>query len=148
MEPQGSYTFRGEVHEECKLKLRKIKDLPVLFHNLQEYDGHLIFQNLLKVEGIETPSVIPKSIGNFVTFSIGAEKFKDSLNFLPTSLDKLVDNLKTKGNGVFNDKWGHLTTPEKIEILTRKEMHPCGYMDLNEKFEEETFKVCMIQKSK
>ena len=38
--------FRGAAHEQCNLKLRKIKDIPVFFHNLQGYDGHFIFENL------------------------------------------------------------------------------------------------------
>ena len=53
-------------------------------YNLGGYDGHLIFQNLAKLEGIKEP------MEKIVTFSIGHLKFKDS------SLAKLVNNLAGK----------------------------------------------------
>ena len=84
----------------------------------------------------------------YVTFSIGDLKFKDSLNFLATSLDKLVANLKAKAKKenndkglfastwrYFKDKWGHL--PETaFQMLTRKGVYPYSYMDSYEKFDE------------
>ena len=140
--------YRGAAHEKCNLALRKVKDIPVFFHNLSGYDAHLIFQNLTKIKDIETPTVIAKSMEKYVTFSIGDLKFKDSLNFLLTSLDKLVANLKAKAlkekndKGLFastwryfKDKWGHL--PETaFQMLTRKGVYPYSYMDSHEKFDE------------
>ena len=89
--------FRGAAHNACNLLYRKVKKIPVFFHNLSGYDGHIIFQNLNKVEGIKTPEVIARSMEKFITFSIGQLHFKDSAQFLISSLDKLVANLKVKG---------------------------------------------------
>ena len=36
--------FRGAAHNKCNLKLRIPRELPIIFHNLQGYDGHLIFK--------------------------------------------------------------------------------------------------------
>ena len=47
--------YRGAAHSKCNIQYRKIKDIPVFFHNLGGYDGHLIFQNLSKIEGIKEP---------------------------------------------------------------------------------------------
>ena len=94
--------------------MKKIQDIPVFFHNLSGYDGHIIFQNLTKVEGIKEPEVVAKTMEKFVTFSIRNLKFKESLQFLNSSLDKLVKNLAAKSNAFnhlrsyFEDKWGHL----------------------------------------
>ena len=82
--------FRGAAHNGCNLNLKKIQDIPVFFHNLSGYDGHIIFQNLTKVEGIKEPEVVAKTMEKFVTFSIRNLKFKDFLQFLNSSLDKLV----------------------------------------------------------
>ena len=132
--------YRGAAHEKCNLLYRKVKYIPLFFHNLSGYDGHIIFQNLTKVEGISEPEVIAKSMEKFVTFSIGNLKFKDSLNFLNSSLDKLVSNLKGKGDGAFNnlnkyfkEKWGHLPT-SAFHMLTRKGVYPYSYMDSFSKF--------------
>ena len=57
---------------------------------------HIIFQNLCKVDSIKEPEVVAKTLEKFVTFSIGNRKFKDSLQFLNSSLDKLVSNLAGK----------------------------------------------------
>ena len=95
--------------------LKKITDIPVFFHNLSGYDGHIIFQNLTKIDSVKEPEVVAKTMEKFVTFSIGNLKFKDSLQFLNSSLDKLVKNLAAKSNA-FNhlkeyilEKWGHLS---------------------------------------
>ena len=41
--------FRGSAHQECNLKLRiKSENLkiPVIFHNLRDYDSHFIMQRI------------------------------------------------------------------------------------------------------
>ena len=79
----------------------------------------------------------------FVTFSIGNLKFKDSLQFLNSSLDALVKNLAAKSNAFnhlrsyFEDKWGHLPE-EAFQMLTRKGVYPYSYMDSWNKFKETT----------
>ena len=117
--------FRGAAHNGCNLKLKKIQDIPVFFHNLSGYDGHIIFQNLTKIKSIKEPEVVAKTMEKFVTFSIGNLKFKDSLQFLNSSLDALVKNLAAKSTAFnhlrsyFEDKWGHLPE-EAFQMLTRK----------------------------
>ena len=39
--------FRGAAHSQCNMKYKIDKQgykLPIVFHNLREYDAHLIFQ--------------------------------------------------------------------------------------------------------
>ena len=133
--------YRGPAHNGCNLLYRKIKDIPVFFHNLGGYDGHIIFQNLCKIDGIREPEVVAKTMEKFVTFSIGNLKFKDSLQFLNSSLDKLVNNLAKKDNvfsnlkAYFEDRWSHLPQ-EAFTMLTRKGVYPYAYMDGWERFEE------------
>ena len=38
--------FRGHSHQECKLNLSLSKKMHVLFHNLPNYDSHLMFQEV------------------------------------------------------------------------------------------------------
>ena len=38
--------FRGAAHNKCNINLRLPKKLPIIFHNLQGYDDHLIFKEL------------------------------------------------------------------------------------------------------
>ena len=34
--------YRGAAHRQCNLKLKISRKLPIIFHNLEGYDGHLI----------------------------------------------------------------------------------------------------------
>ena len=38
--------FRGASHSKCNRFLDIPKKLPIIFHNLEGYDGHLIFKEL------------------------------------------------------------------------------------------------------
>ena len=128
--------------------MRSVKDIPVFFHNLGGYDSHIIFKSLNKVTLDGTPTVIAKSMEKFVCFKIHKLHFKDTLQFLGSSLDKLVSNLaaKTKNGQTlesifpnldkyFQDKWGHIPK-EGFELLTRKGVYPYEYMDDFSKMEE------------
>ena len=39
--------YRGAAHKECNSKLKILKKLPIIFHNLEGYDGHIIFKELI-----------------------------------------------------------------------------------------------------
>ena len=63
-----------------------------MFHNLKNYDSHLIMQELgkfnLKI------NVVPNGLGKYMDFSINSNlSFIDSFQFLSSSLDRLVKNL-------------------------------------------------------
>ena len=38
--------YRGAAHSKCNLKLKIPRKIPIIFHNLEGYDGHLIFREL------------------------------------------------------------------------------------------------------
>ena len=137
--------YRGPAHNTCNLKLRVVKKIPIFFHNLVGYDSHIIFQNLKMEEKIE-PKVVAKAMEKFVTFSLKNLHFKESLQFLNSSLDTLVDNLRSKQKSgktlqewfpslfnYFKSEWGHLSL-EDFELLTRKGVYPYQFMDSHEKF--------------
>ena len=139
--------FRGAAHSKCNVAMRSVKKIPVFFHNLGGYDSHIIFNNLNKVS-VKEPTVIAKAIEKFVSFNIGELHFKDSLQFLSSSLDTLTKNLAAKAvNGktledifpnlhnYFKEKWKKLP-PKAFEMLTRKGVYPYSYMNSFEKFEE------------
>ena len=136
--------FRGAAHNICNLRYKDSKKIPVFFHNLAGYDGHLIFQSLSEVEGISTPTVLAKTMEKYLSFTIGSLHFKDSLQFLNSSLDKLVQNAlgKNKDYSImknlrhyYNGKWGHLDE-EAFKMLTRKGVYPYSYMNTFSRFEE------------
>ena len=142
--------FRGAAHNVCNLKFRVVKKIPVFFHNLAGYDSHLIFKSLNQVEGISEPKVIAKAMENFITFSIDELNFKDSLNFLSSSLEKLTTNLAAKAENkemlknvfpnlymYFKKSWANVHE-SGFEMLTRKGVYPYSYMKSFDNFQEKS----------
>ena len=80
-------------HEECSKIPRK---LPIIFHNLEGYDGHLVFRELNNFKDIDT-QVIPKTNGRYMSIIVNNSLvFLDSLQFCEASLDSLAENLEDK----------------------------------------------------
>ena len=83
--------YRGAAHNECNFKLKlnpKTMSIPVIFHNLKGYDGHLLMQAMARVRG--EIKCIATNTEKYISFSLGNLKFIDSINFMNSSLDKLV----------------------------------------------------------
>ena len=60
--------FRGATHNKCNLKIRIPRKLPIIFHNLQGYDGHIIFEELNNFD--VDISVIPKGIAKYMSIIV------------------------------------------------------------------------------
>ena len=111
--------FRDASHSKCNINLRLPKKLPIIFHNLQGYDGHIIFK---EVNNFDVDiDVIPKSIDEHMSVIVNSHiTFIDSLQFHNGSLDTLASNLN-------NEDFKHLTSEfsiDKLEILKRKYAYP------------------------
>ena len=55
--------YRGAAHYSCSTNLKVSKNVPVIFHNLKDYDNHLIFKELSKFSGLKmgvTPDGLEK----------------------------------------------------------------------------------------
>ena len=94
--------IQDSVHQGCNLNVSLRKKVSVVFYNLQNYDSHLISQeigrNNFKI------NVIPKTTEKYMSFTIQQSKekgnkpglllvFIDSVHFLNNSLDNLVKKL-------------------------------------------------------
>ena len=78
--------FRGAAHNKCNSKLRIPKKLPIIFHNLQGYDGHIIFKKLNNFD--VDISVILKGLDKYMSIIVNKHiTFIDSLQFYDSSLD-------------------------------------------------------------
>ena len=129
--------FRGAAHNACNLKLRIYPDktkVPVVFHNLRGYDGHLIMSALGATQATEGQTIrcIPNNMEKYMTFSVGQLQFIDSLQFINSSLEKLAANLQTEDLIIS----GRNLSDEKLSLLRRKGVYPYEYVDKLERFDE------------
>ena len=154
--------YRGPAHSSCNLLFRergKSMKTNVFLHNGGKYDFHLILQNLFKfmednadADVLYKPQVIAKTLENFMQIQVRSNTvIKDSLNFLGSGLDKLVNNLKDEavktGNlkGTFKHTYTYFEQlcrknpflkEEHFHLLTRKGIYPYQYITSLEKCKE------------
>ena len=124
--------YRGAAHNGCNFKLKlnaKTAPIPVFFHNLKGYDGHLLVQAMARVLG--QIKCIPTNTEKYISFSLGNLRFADCVNFLLSSLDKLV-----KGSDEFPITRGMVPEENKRRLLLKKGIYPYEYMDSFQKFGE------------
>ena len=141
--------YRGSAHQECNLKLRvdpdKIK-IPVIFHNLRGYDSHFIMQEIGAIVKTHTYknkkgeekqmniNAIPNTLEKYMAFMLGNHlTFIDSMQFMSSSLDKLVSNLPTEAFNYINKEFKN----EKFDLMRKKGIYPYDYMDSFDKFNEQ-----------
>ena len=116
--------YRGAAHNKCDLNLKISKKLPIIFHNLEGDDGHIIFKELNNFDNIDI-QVIPKTSEKYMSIIVNRNVFLDSLQFCKESLDKLASNLN-------NEDFKYLLLEfriNKLEILKRKDAYPYEWVD-------------------
>ena len=140
--------YRGAACNICNLKYCKPNNISVFFHNLTGYDSHLFIKKLGITKG--AIDCIPNNEENYISFSKtiktgeytdkkGVTKnkyfkivFKDSLKFMASSLEALVNNLP---EGTLNNLNKYFTT-KQVNLLKQKGFFPYDYMDNIEKLKD------------
>ncbi|XP_073962457.1 uncharacterized protein [Choristoneura fumiferana] len=134
---------RGRAHNSCNVNFKLPRFIPVIFHNLSGYDGHLFIKELSKSKG--EIHCIPYNKEKYISFSKRVGKitlrFIDSYRFMPSSLEKLVKNLSKEQFKILPN---FLPLPcdtvddrdRQMKLLTRKGVYPYEYVDSWEKLDE------------
>jgi len=132
--------FRGATHNACNINYFSNRFLPIIFHNLRGYDGHIIVKkaydiaNKIAENKVVNFKAIPNSYEKFMTFSIDSLKFIDSFQFMSTSLENLVNNLFDESDKYKNFNCLKSIFPHHLDLLCQKGYYPYEWMDNNEKF--------------
>ena len=114
---------------EINFQLTKI--VPIIFHNLKGYGSHLIFSELNKFD-----VKIPNGLEKYMAFFLGKNLvFIDSMQFMNSSLDKLVKNLSDEDFKYMLKVFGS----ENLEILKQKGAYPYEYKNSFKRFNKEKF---------
>lgn len=126
--------FRGAAHNSCNINyFMRTKKIPAFCHNLKGYDLNLFLIDLVK--HFKKTEVIPENLEKFKAVLTESFIFLDSFAFMSTSLDKLVENLKTTKM----DSFPRLQTefPEHYKDLTQKGQYFYDYASSYSVFAEE-----------
>lgn len=126
--------YRGPACNSCNINYKLPKFIPVVLHNLQKYDSHMIIPELGRDSG--SIDVLATTNENFISFSkkVGKMKLKfiDSYKFMSCSLQKLTENLQ-RSNLVETRK---LVPEDKLDLVIRKGVFCYDYIDSLERFNE------------
>lgn len=127
----GTGSIRGLAHQSCNLNYRSTYFIPIIIHNFQNYDSHLILKYLPQKYARHV-EIIPSNIEKFSMFTLNHMKFLDSYLFLGSSLDKLTQNLLNSEHDfpIFNSFFQDC--PHK-DLLKRKGCFPYKYFDSTKK---------------
>ena len=147
--------FRGAAHFSCNANFKISKKVPVIFHNLKGYDGHLIMKELSNFDVVI--DVIPNGSEKYMAFTINRNLvFIDNMQFMNASIDSLVGNLVNddfkylskefedecfklvKERGVSVDCFGrpvdYELDDECFELIKKKGAYPYEYVHSFERF--------------
>ena len=144
----GLYLFAACNNCNLQLKPKKCKEnsyfLPVVFHNLKNYDAHFVIKHFQKqytqkISGqghkvtYDDVKIIPLNGERFLQFQIGNIKFLDSFQFLSASLESLVSLLLKSGKQNFHHTTKYLGDHD---LVFAKGTYPYSYMTDRSKFDE------------
>ena len=116
--------YRGAVHWCCNVNFKMTNEVPVIFHNLEGYDSHLIFKELSKFNA--KISFIPNGLQKYMTFTINRNIFFiDSMQFIKSSLDLLVKNVLSKDFEFLSEVF----IGEYLRLVKEKGVYRYEYMD-------------------
>ena len=143
--------YLGASHNKCNLSYKQPPKISVFLHNFTNFDSNLIVKSIKKRH--PDPKVVGQTIEKYITFSVGNVQFKDTFQFLSSSLSNLVENLKAnKEKSIFENfavtyKYFQHNWEEKLRekgydiekcfsMFTRKLIFPYRYIDGMNKFKE------------
>ena len=131
-----NYTnYRGAACTDCNLNFREPKFIPVVFHNLKGFDGHLFCHAIGKYKEKDI-KCIAQNMVRYISTSLGDLRFIDSFQFMSTSLENLIENLSADGLTHFKHFRETFRDDEVAKLLLRKNVYPYDHMDSFERFTE------------
>jgi len=131
--------YIGAAHDLCNRRRRVVYEIPVFLHNFRGYDSHLIVQSFKHYQNREI-KVIGQNLERYIQVKWGPNLvFKDSLMFLSSSLDSLVESLRKTDPAKFErleTLIPSLYPNTDPKLLLRKGVFPYEYLDSFEKLND------------
>ena len=95
--------YRGSAHRDYNINFKSNHKILVVFHNLKNYDFHLIMQERRTFNLKIKINIISNGLEKYMSFTINNKlSFIDSFQFLSSSLDSLVKHLSKASFKDFN----------------------------------------------
>ena len=127
---------KGAIHLKCHEQRARRMSIPVFFNNFRGYDSHLVVR-ALGVDKSRKLDIISQGMEKYLVIRWGNHiEFKDTLQFLSSSLDNLTKSLLQSGENHFVNLRKLFPEEEKFKLLLRKGVYPYDWVDDWKKLEE------------
>lgn len=139
--------YRGSAHSSCNLQYKVPRFIPVVFHNLSNYDAHFLIEKLASTFSGDI-SVIPLNDQVYISFTKTVKssktkdytqfikyRFIDSYRFMSSSLDYLSSLLPSDKKNNLHAEFVNLDN-EQTELVERKGVLCYDYIDSWQKLDE------------
>ena len=90
--------YRGAAHNNCNLKYKTTKEIPVVFHNWSTYDYHFIIKQLAR-EFKGCFECLGENTEKYITFSVPIKKEHDNGKTAKKEHNNGKTTKKQQGNG-------------------------------------------------
>ena len=145
--------FLGFAHPECNLKRKTVNFIPVMAHNLSNYDLHHVCLYIHKFKPGCKTEVIPSTDEKYITLTVGVPvrtyqdkngitktifeylRFIDSYRFMTFSLEKLAGYLPQEKFKILDRCFSDYSA-EHRSLIHQKGYYPYSYFDNFDKFLE------------
>ena len=111
--------YRGAACQRCNLMLKDSHFIPVYFHNLRNFDAHLLLAEAGKYKNRKL-TCIPNNMEKYVSFSVGKLRFLDTYQCMSSSLGTLVEKLAADGLKHFNQLRKAFPDKDTAKLLLQK----------------------------
>ena len=126
--------YRVSAHRDCSINLKLNHKIPIVFHNLKNFDSHLILQDLGKLN--LKINLISNGLEKYMSFTINNKlSFIDSFQFLSSSVDSIVKNLKKDDFEYLSQEFNN----NILDLVKQKRFYPYEYMTKEELLSKEKF---------
>lgn len=141
--------YRGSAHSRCNLNYQLSRNIPIVFHNLSNYDSHFLMRKLATVfDG--NISIIPINDQNYISFTKTVVdrrivdyrqhirlRFIDSFRFMASSLDQLAKLIPPEKKVILRCECEKREmNAEQIALLGRKGVFCYDYVSSYDKLNE------------
>ena len=145
--------FLGFAHPECNLKRKTVNFIPVMAHNLSNYDLHHVCLYIHKFKPGCKTEVIPSTDEKYITLTVGVPvrtyqdkngitktifeylRFIDSYRFMASSLEKLAGFLPQEKFKILDRCFSDYSAEDR-SLIHQKGYYPYYYFDNFDKFLE------------
>lgn len=143
--------YRGSAHSDCNLLYKESRNIPVVFHNLTNYDAHFLIKKLASELSGEI-SIIPINDQRYISFTKTIPSFRiknyaerirlrfiDSFRFMASSLDQLASLLPFEKKKILRKEHSRYGLSEdQIKMLSRKGILCYEFIDSWDKLKQTT----------